>query len=186
MSGIDAIRDRIPEHARDLSLNLGTVLTPQGSPGLSEAQIRGTALATAYASRNPNFAAEMESALGNDAGAEVVNAAKAASAIMGMNNIYYRFVHLVGDEDYGRMPARLRMNIIRNPGVSKEDFELFSLAVSAVNGCGLCVSSHEKVLRTAGVSAEAVQSAVRIAAVIHAIAGVLEHVEMAAESARAA
>ena len=63
---------------------------------------------------------------------------------MGMNNIYYRFLHLVEDGEYQTMPARLRMNIIGNPGIDKLDFELLSLAVSAVNGCGLCVTSHEK------------------------------------------
>ena len=94
---------------------------------------------------------------------------------MGMNNIYYRFLHLVEDEEYQTMPARLRMNVIGNPGIDQLDFELLSLAVSAVNGCGLCITSHERKLREEGVSREAVQSAVRIAAVIHAVAGVLEY-----------
>jgi alkyl hydroperoxide reductase subunit D len=93
---------------------------------------------------------------------------------MGMNNIYYRFVHLVGNDEYGKLPARLRMNVIGNPGVDKTDFELYSLAVSAINGCGACLASHEQVVRKAGVTAEGVQSAVRIAAVIHGIAVALE------------
>ena len=83
---------------------------------------------------------------------------------MGMNNIYYRFLHLVEDGEYQTMPARLRMNVIANHGIDKLDFELISLAVSAVNGCGLCVTSHEKKLRSHDVSREAIQSAVRIAA----------------------
>ena len=70
---------------------------------------------------------------------------------MGMNNIYYRFLHLVEDGEYQTMPARLRMNVIGNPGIDKLDFELISLAVSAVNGCGLCVTSHEQKLREEGV-----------------------------------
>ena len=93
---------------------------------------------------------------------------------MGMNNIYYRFLHLVDDPEYQSMPARLRMNVIGNPGIDKLDFELLALAVSAVNGCGLCITSHERKLRAHGVTREAIQSAVRIAAVIHAVAGVLE------------
>lgn len=93
---------------------------------------------------------------------------------MGMNNIYYRFLHLVEDAEYQSMPARLRMNVIGNPGIDKLDFELLSLAVSAVNGCGLCIISHERKLRDHGVTRETIQSAVRIAAVIHAVAGVLE------------
>ena len=101
-------------------------------------------------------------------------AAKAAAAIMGMNNVYYRFLHLVEDEEYSRLPAKLRMNVIANPGAPKEDFELWSLAVSAVNGCGKCITAHEKVLRDAGVSREQIQAAVRIAAVVHAVAVTIE------------
>jgi alkyl hydroperoxide reductase subunit D len=108
-------------------------------------------------------------------------AARSAAAIMGMNNVYYRFLHLVEDDEYAKLPARLRMNVIGSPGVPKADFELISLAVSAVNGCGKCVTAHERVLRQHEVSREAVQSAVRIASVIHAVASVLDY-----ESARAA
>lgn len=100
-------------------------------------------------------------------------AAKAAAAIMGMNNIYYRFTHLVG-RDYPNMPARLRMNIIGRPGVQQVDFELWCLAVSAINGCGACMESHERAVRKAGLSADQVQDAVRIAAVVHAIAVVVD------------
>ena len=81
-----------------------------------------------------------------------------------MNNIYYRFLHLVEDVEYQGMPARLRMNVLANPGIDRLDFELLSLAVSAINGCGLCVSSHEKKLRQHGITREMIQSAVRIAA----------------------
>jgi alkyl hydroperoxide reductase subunit D len=93
---------------------------------------------------------------------------------MAMNNVYYRFTHLVEKDEYQRLPARLRMNVMANPGSAKENFELWSLAVSAINGCGKCVSAHEKVLREAGMSAEQVQAAVRIAAVVHAVAVTLE------------
>jgi alkyl hydroperoxide reductase subunit D len=108
-----------------------------------------------------------------------INGARAAAAIMGMNNIYYRFLHLVEDSEYATMPARLRMNIIGNPGIDKLDFELLSLAVSAVNGCGMCITSHEKKLRGGGISREQIQSAVRIASVIHAVASVLEYQQAA-------
>ena len=92
---------------------------------------------------------------------------------MGMNNVYYRFLHLVEDAEYQSMPARLRMNVMANPGIDKLDFELLSLAVSAVNGCGSCITSHERKLRQHEVSREAIQSAVRIAAAVHAAAAVL-------------
>jgi alkyl hydroperoxide reductase subunit D len=178
---MDALRDRIPEYARDLRLNIASVLTPQGAPGLSESQLWMTALATAIASRNAELACLIEAAATARLQPVEIEAARAAAAIMGMNNVYYRFLHLVEDEEYARLPARLRMNVIGSPGIARADFELVSLAVSAVNGCGKCVLAHERVLRQHEVSREAVQSAVRIASVIHAVAGVLDY-----ETARAA
>ncbi len=177
---MDALRDRIPDYARDLRLNLSSVLTPQGAPGLSETQLWMTALASAIASRNAELACAVESVAAEVLAPAEIEAARAAAAIMGMNNVYYRFLHLVEDEEYAKLPARLRMNVIGSPGIAKADFELISLAVSAVNGCGKCVTAHERVLRQHDVSREAVQSAVRIASVIHAVAGVIDY-----ENARA-
>ena len=171
---IEQIRDALPDYARDLKLNLGAVLTAQGAPGLNEKQIWSVALASAIASRNTGFARTVEAAAKVHLADVEVEGAKAAAAIMGMNNIYYRFLHLVEDGEDQSMPARLRMNVIANHGIDRLDFELISLAVSAVNGCGLCVTSHEKKLRSHDVSREAIQSAVRIAATIHAVAVALE------------
>ncbi len=173
-TSIEQVRDALPDYAKDLKLNLGAVLTVQGAPGLSEKQLWSIALASAIASRNTGFARCIEAQSKLRLADVEVEGAKAAAAIMGMNNIYYRFLHLVEDNEYQTMPARLRMNVIANHGIDKLDFELISLAVSAVNGCGLCVTSHEKKLRAHQVSREAIQSAVRIAATIHAVAGVLE------------
>jgi alkyl hydroperoxide reductase subunit D len=172
---LDLIRDSIPDYARDLKLNLGSVLTTAGAPGLSETQIWAVAVASSIASRNLAFTRGIEAAAGEHLDAAQLQAARAAAAIMGMNNIYYRFLHLVEDAEYQAMPARLRMNILANPGIDKLDFELLSLAVSAVNGCGLCISSHEKKLRQHGFTREMIQSAVRIAATVHAVAAVLEY-----------
>jgi len=172
---LDSIRDALPDYARDLALNLGSVLTPAGAPGLTEAQIWGVALSAAIASRNPAFARDIEALARTHLDEQHVKAARVAAAIMGMNNIYYRFLHLVEDEEYGKMPARLRMNAIASHGIARADFELCSLAVSAINGCGACVASHERQVRQHGLGRDAVQSAVRIAAAIHAVAGVLEH-----------
>ena len=172
---LEQIRDSMPDYARDIRLNLGSVLTPQGAPGLTEKQIASIAVATAIAARNVAFARAVEEWSRDRLDETSIAGARAAAAIMGMNNVYYRFLHLVEDEEYGTMPARLRMNVIGSPGIDRLDFELLSLAVSAVNGCGLCITSHERKLREGGVSREAVQSAVRIAAVIHAAAGVDEY-----------
>lgn len=183
---LEQLRDALPDYARDLKLNLGSVLSPQGAPGLTPRQLWGTALACAVATRQPSFARAVESAARAELDEAHVQGAKAAAAIMGMNNVYYRFLHLVGDAEYQSMPARLRMNVIGNPGIDKLDFELFSLAVSAVNGCGLCIESHEKLLRKHDVPREAIQSAVRIAAVVDAVAGVLAQEGLPAEVGLAA
>jgi lipoyl-dependent peroxiredoxin subunit D len=179
---LDLIRDSIPDYARDLKLNLGSVLTREGAPGLSERQIWAVALASAIAARNNAFTRAIEAAAQQHLDAAHLQAARAAAAIMGMNNIYYRFLHLVEDAEYQSMPARLRMNILANPGIDKLDFELLSLAVSAINGCGLCITSHERKLRAHGFTREMIQSAVRIAAIMHAVAGVLEYGEAGSDA----
>jgi alkyl hydroperoxide reductase subunit D len=171
---LDDIRDSLPDYARDLKLNLASVLTPAGAPGLSERQIWAVALASVAASRNSVFTREIEGLASVHLDAAHLQAAHAAAAIMGMNNVYYRFLHLVEDEEYKQMPARLRMNVIGSPGIDKLDFELLSLAVSVINGCGSCVVAHERQLRKHGITREAVQSAVRIAATVHAVARVAE------------
>jgi alkyl hydroperoxide reductase subunit D len=110
---------------------------------------------------------------------EAADAARSAAAIMGMNNVYYRSLHLMHNGEYRTIPARLRMNVLANPGAPKIDFELWSLAVSAINGCGACLDSHETELRKHGVSAVQVQAALRIGAVVNAVSRVV-----AAETAR--
>ena len=181
---LDQLRDSLPDYARDLKLNLGSVLTPTGAPGLNERQIWSVALASAIASRNSTLTRAIEAAAGAQLDAAHLQAARAAAAIMGMNNVYYRFLHLVEDAEYAGLPARLRMNVLGNPGIDKLDFELLSLAVSAINACGLCITSHEKKLREHGVTREMIQSAVRIASVVHAVAVVLDYA--AGQSAAAA
>src|SRR5690625_55755 len=120
---IDAVRALIPDYARDLRINLGNVLDQERAEGMSNEQVWATALATAIASRNAQLTASVEKAAGEHLDEAWMNAAKSAAAIMGMNNIYYRFVHLASNKDYGRMPAGLRMSVIGNPGIDKVDFE---------------------------------------------------------------
>lgn len=179
---LDAIRAALPPWAGDIALNLGSVLSVQGAPGLTERKIWAVALATAIAARNPRFARDIETLARAHLDEAHLGAARAAAAIMGMNNVYYRFVHLVEDPEYRTLPARLRMNVIGRPGIDRLDFELLSLAVSAVNGCGACIVAHERKLREHGVAREAVQSAVRIAATVHAAAGALEYADAIAQA----
>ncbi|MFI4955404.1 MAG: carboxymuconolactone decarboxylase family protein, partial [Gammaproteobacteria bacterium] len=94
------------------------------------------------------------------------------------NNIYYRFIHLASNKEYAKLQAGLRMNIIGNPGVDKVDFEIWSLVVSAVNGCGMCIDAHEKQLLKSGIGMSSIQAAVRVASVIHAVALTLESEEV--------
>jgi alkyl hydroperoxide reductase subunit D len=168
---IDSVRDALPDYAKDIKLNLSSLLNDSV---LTEQQRWGTLLATALASRNARLVAAVSADAAQHLSPPALTAAKAAASIMAMNNIYYRFTHLASDPDYATMPARLRMNVIANPGVDKTDFELWSLAVSAINGCGKCIDAHDQVLRNAGVSREAIQQAVRIASVIHAVAATLD------------
>src|SRR6185437_5516187 len=149
----------IPDYAKDLRLNLPGVFA---SAHLSEQQLWGTAVAAAIAARNPQLRTAVVAAARPHLSEAALTAAKTAAALMGMNNIYYRFTHLVGDDAYRQMPARLRMQALANPGVERADFELFSLAVSAVNGCGMCIVAHERELTGHGMTREGVQDAVRL------------------------
>lgn len=176
---LDALRDRLPAYAKDLSLNLSSLAS---ETVLTDQQKWGAFLASAHAVGQPDVVRAIEAAAGQGGlSPEAADAAKAAAAIMGMNNVYYRALHLVGNPEYRTLPARLRMNVIANPGVDKVDFELWSVAVSAVNGCGMCLDSHEAELKTHGVPAQNIQTALRIAAVVNAVSRVL-----AAEDALAA
>ena len=163
---IDQLREALPDYAKDIRLNLSSISREEGVPGLSAEQAAGIALASADATKDQALIA----AYAENVAGETVEAAKAAATIMAMNNIYYRFTHLVGNESYQKMPANLRMSVIGKPGIDKATFELMSLAISAINGCGRCMEAHERELVKAGVSEQGIQSAVRIAAVLNATA----------------
>lgn len=168
---LEALKAALPDYAKDLKLNIGSVI---GNSTLPTQQLWGTVLVSAIATRSPAVLAELDEEARTNLSAEAYTAAKAAAAIMAMNNIFYRTRHLVSDPEYGKLRAGLRMNVIGNPGVAKADFELWSFAVSAINGCGACLDSHEQVLRQSGVSRETIQEAFKIAAVIHAVGTTIE------------
>lgn len=174
----DTLRDTLPDYAKDIKLNLGSLANDQT---LSDQQKWGALLACALATGVAPLIRALETETADRLTPEARTAAKAAAAIMSMNNIYYRSVHLLTNEEYRSLRAGLRMNILANPGVDKGDFELWSLAVSAVNGCGMCLDAHEAELRKREFTAAQIQQALRIAAVVNAAASVLR-----AESALAA
>jgi alkyl hydroperoxide reductase subunit D len=159
----------LPDFAKDIRLNVGSLLN---ETVLNDQRKYGTLLACAHGTGHRPLVDAAEAEVAGKLSPEAAAAARSAAAVMAMNNVYYRFTHLASNEEYRRMPAKLRMNVIGAPGIDKVDFELFSLAVSAMNGCGMCIDSHEQVLKKAGVTAEAIQTAARIAAVMKAVATV--------------
>lgn len=171
MSAVEELRASIPEAAKDIKLNLQSVLQPGA---LTPAQRWGVAVASAVATRNTRLRDAILADARAEVGPEVIDDALASAALMGMNNVYYRFRHMIGKESYSQMPARLRMQRIVKPASNKADFELFCLAVSAINGCEMCIRSHEEVVVKGGITEEQVHDAVRVAATVNAAAIAIE------------
>ncbi len=167
---IDTLKSALPDYAKDLKLNLGSLLN---ETILTDQQKYGCYLACAFAVGQPDVVRAVTAEADGKLSPEAARAAKAAAAIMGMNNVYYRATHLVKNEVYTTLPAKLRMNVIGAPGIEKADFELFSMAVSAVNGCGMCLDAHEAELRKAGMTSEQIQASLRIGAVVNAVSRVI-------------
>jgi alkyl hydroperoxide reductase subunit D len=165
------ITESLPAYARDLKLNLQSVLAQQELTGQ---QTWTTAVACALACRNEALSRAVLAEAAEKLSPQQLESAKAAFAIMEMNNIYYRFRHMLAKDEYANVPARLRMQVIRTHGGDPVDFELACLAASSINGCEACIKSHEAVVREKGISPEAVVASVRIAATLHAVAAVLD------------
>lgn len=168
---LENIKNSIPEYAKDIKLNISGLaneetLTPQ--------QFWGCLVSCAMTGGNAFVIREVVEEAHKNLPAEAMNAAKAAASIMAMNNVYYKFVGMSANQEYKTMPAKLRMNVIGNPGVDKGDFELWSLAVSAMNGCKYCVDAHEAQLKNHNIDSAKIQTAVRIASVMAAASAVLE------------
>lgn len=169
MEFLNAIKDRIPDYARDVRLNLDGAIARSS---LEPADAVGAALAAAYAAKSkPLVDAIRGSGQLSDSDA---NAALTAAALMGMNNVWYPYVEMAGDEELKTQRAELRMNAYAtHGGVDKRRFELFALAASIVGKCHFCVASHYSLLKETGMSAVQLRDIGRIAAVIVAAANVL-------------
>ena len=172
MMTLDELLESTPAYAKDLKLNYSTLV--KQNPELNEQQLWGTLVASAMATLSDDLTAAVLEQAGQHLSSQALEAAKTAAALMQMNNVYYRFLHLTSNEKYATMPARLRMNGIRTHGIEPLDFELWCVAVSAINGCGKCVDAHEKVLKDKGVGEETVLAAVRVASIIHALGAVFD------------
>ena len=176
MNELEKIRAVLPETAKDVKLNLQSVFQ---QTTLTPAQLWGTAIASAIAARNSRLSNAVVADARLLVDENVIDDAVAASTLMGMNNVYYRFRHMIGKEAYTAKPARLRMNWMAKPKGSKADFELFCLAVSAINGCELCIRSHEQVILDGGFGEDQIHDAVRLAAVINSAAIAIETASLA-------
>ena len=164
---LDILIDALPGYAKDLKLNYSTLV--RQNTELTPQQLWGTVVASAIATRSEALTGAALAAGEAQLSPQALEAAKSAAAVMGMNNIYYRFLHLTTNDKYSTLPARLRMNAIRTHGIEALDFEL-----SAINGCGKCVDSHEKVVREKGANEDLVAAVVRVASVVHGIGAVLD------------
>lgn len=164
---IDQIKESIPDHSKDIKLNLDAVINRSG---LDPVDTHAIAYAAAIASGNGGLAFEIEhnSPLFNDE--KVREAAKTAASLMGMNNVYYPFVEMTGDPELKGLPAGLRMNAYANHGgVTKKQFEMYALAASIVGKCHFCVKNHYDVLKKEGMSVKDLQMVGKIASVVHAV-----------------
>jgi alkyl hydroperoxide reductase subunit D len=165
MEAIERVRARMPEAAKDIQLNLSSVL----QPGVLDPTQRWTvAAACAFASDDASLASAIVDAAAHEAGPEAIDDARAAAVLMAMNNVYYRFRHVIGKPAYSDKPPRLRMNRMAQPKTDRATFELACLAVSAINGCETCVKSHEAAVLERGLTEDHVHEAVRIAATVRA------------------
>jgi len=167
---INDIKAALPDWAKDIRLNLdATIARSSLEPRLAA----GAALAAAYAARSPALVATFRDPAFLDP--QHASGALTAAALMGMNNVWYPFVEMAGDDSLRTMRAELRMNAYASHGgVDKLAFELYALAASIVGKCEYCVRSHAKLLTEAGLTTQQLRDVGRIAATVNAAALALE------------
>ena len=166
MSWVDQVKESIPEHAKDIKLNLDAVINRSG---LDEVAAHACAFAAAGAACNGDLACEI-SMNGPLASTPEREAAKTAAALMGMNNVWYPFVEMAADDSMKGLPAGLRMNAYAtHGGVSKKKFEMYALCASIVGKCHFCVKSHYETLKKEGMTTQELMAVGRIAAVVTAV-----------------
>ena len=172
MNNLEELKLQIPDYAKDVKINLNSLLS-QDNQALSPKQIFGSALACAYATKEKTLIKILENEAKNFLSEAELNGAKTASILMAMNNIYYRFTHIAEDKEYSQMPAGLRMKGIADHGIDKVDFEIFALAVSIINGCGMCIDAHANAIIKHGLTKSQIQMIAKVSAVIYSTAQLL-------------
>jgi alkyl hydroperoxide reductase subunit D len=172
MKNLEELKSQIPDYAKDVKINLGSLLS-QESQVLAPKQVFGAALTSAYVTKEKSLVQILENEARNILSESEMKAAKSAAVLMAMNNIYYRFLHISVDKEYAQMPAGLRMQGIANHGIDKIDFEIFSLAASIINGCGMCIDAHASQLIKHGLTKSQIQMIAKIAAVVNSTSQLL-------------
>ncbi|PHQ80626.1 MAG: alkyl hydroperoxide reductase [Coxiella sp. (in: Bacteria)] len=165
---IETVVTEIPDTAKDIRLNFSNLLQDQVS-GLTEQQIKAIIYAVAISVVPSNAIKTLMASFEEELDESLVRGAHVASGLMSMNNIYYRFVHLGNDHELSAMNPGLRMQGMRTHGIDETLFELMSLAISAINGCGMCIQAHIKTLKAQGAELQTIQMSAKIAAVLNAM-----------------
>ena len=167
MEFLATLKERMPDYAKDIRLNLDAVIARSS---LAPEDALGVALAAAFAAKS---AALVETFRAHTPPAEA-QAALTAAALMGMNNVWYPFVDMAGDAELKTLRPELRMNAYAtHGGVTKQKFEAYALAASIVGKCHFCIASHYETLRKEGLATQQLRDIGRIAAVVNAAAQVL-------------
>jgi len=153
-------------YLRDLKLNLTSTLTSEHLTA-KECALLGLSIAV---NNNNTVLTRFFTRYAHEQGATAAETAEAAgcASLLASNNVFYRFRHFTQKEKYTQLPARIRMQLMMKPVTGKEFFELLSLAVSAVNGCEMCVNAHEDSLIKLGTTEERIFDAIRIASLVTA------------------
>jgi len=161
---LDVLEEGKSRYATDLKLNFKSALESEHLTKL-EISLLGVALAT---NNGNNTLREFFVTFAKEEGAtaEAIAEAAACASLLSANNVLYRFRHFTKKEKYTQIPARIKMNIMMKPVSGKEFFELMSLAISAVNGCEMCVNAHEASLLELGTKEERIFEAVRLSSIV--------------------
>jgi alkyl hydroperoxide reductase subunit D len=164
---VQSVKESIPDHSKDIRLNVDSVINRSG---LDPVDAHAVAYVSALAAGNGGLAFQIEMNGPLFLAEAEREAAKTAASLMGMNNVWYPFVEMAGDEGMKGLPAGLRMNAYAtHGGVSKKKFEMYSLAASIIGKCHFCVKSHYDTLKKEGMTTQELMAVGRIAAVVHAI-----------------
>jgi alkyl hydroperoxide reductase subunit D len=159
-------------YIKDLKINVSNVLNNTQYLNKKESLLLAYAVAVneKFDLLKDSFRAEAQEAGANEAElAEIVS----CTSLMNANNVFYRFRHFMNKDFYTNTPAGIKMSIMMNPVLGKEFFELVSLVVSSINGCEMCITSHEQSILQHGGSESRILEGVKLGAIIKSLITVL-------------